>query len=179
MDLLKQHEIDDTYKHIVWLDNLFTFACLLTVLKEEGFGAAGTVRTQQTRREVIEGESGTKAQKKNINKEDGRGLKPSLAELKTKYQKGLEWGKLYGALSDDKQVLEFAWKDQNVVLFMTTVHDGKEFVERDRRRPAKTATKAKTSRAVLGDDAMKRLKIPRFVDMYNHFMGGVDQADQL
>jgi len=26
---------------------------------------------------------------------------------------------------------------------------------------------------------MKELSIPQFIDMYNHFMGGVDQADQL
>jgi len=34
-------------------------------------------------------------------------------------------GILYGELSKDGQVMEFAWKDANIVLFMSTVDDGK------------------------------------------------------
>ena len=66
-----------------------------------------------------------------------------------------------------------------MVLFMTTVHTGKEIVERLRRRPATTATNARTSRLLFGDKPVKSLAIPQFIDMYNHFIGGVDQADQL
>ena len=62
---------------------------------------------------------------------------------------------------------------------MTTVHSGKDFVDRARRPPADTATNARTSRLLFGDVAVKKLAIPQFIDMYNHFMGGVDQADQL
>lgn len=36
------------------MDNLFTLAKLLAQLKEEGFGAAGTVRTTKTAREEVE-----------------------------------------------------------------------------------------------------------------------------
>ena len=80
----------------------------------------------------------------------------------------------------DKRVLELAWKDQNVVLFMTTVSNGQKQVKRLRRRPAKTATNARTSRAVFGhDEARKELPIPEFIDQYNHYMNGVDNADQL
>src|SRR5437667_9644614 len=37
--------------HAVHLDNLFTSSKLLTTLRQYGIGAAGTVRTGQTRRE--------------------------------------------------------------------------------------------------------------------------------
>jgi hypothetical protein len=41
-------------QHIVWLDNLFTSIQLFTVLRQVGIGAAGTVRTTTTKREIIE-----------------------------------------------------------------------------------------------------------------------------
>jgi hypothetical protein len=41
------------------------------------------------------------------------------------YAAQILWGELYGELSKDGQVIEFAWKDANVVLFMSTVDDGK------------------------------------------------------
>ena len=34
-------------------------------------------------------------------------------------------------------------------------------------------------RKVFGDEARKELPIPVFIDDYNHYMGGVDIADQL
>ena len=54
LDLLKQQGISDDNWHIVWLDNLFTSAWLLTILRELGFGAAGTVRTTKTKQEEQE-----------------------------------------------------------------------------------------------------------------------------
>lgn len=53
---------------------------------------------------------------------------------------------------------------------MTTVDDGQTTVTRPRRRPTKTATNARTSRAVFGDSAVKELAIPQFIDIYNHLM---------
>lgn len=71
------------------------------------------------------------------------------------------------------------WKDQNFVLLMTTVHTGHETIKRNRRRSPKTATNARTSRAIFGEEAVKELSIPEFIDLYNHFMNGVDIADQI
>ena len=72
LDLLTREGIADNNKHIVWLDNLFTSARLLTVLRELGFGGAGTVRTTKTKRDELEEKHGTKAQKQQ--KEHNRGL---------------------------------------------------------------------------------------------------------
>ena len=177
LDLVAQDGISKDHFHIIWLDNLFTSARLLTQLEDQGFGAAGTVRTSTTRREDLEATSGSQAQRAST--EPNRGLDPRLLDLRNKWNAGIDWGKLYGCLSENKRVLELAWKDQNVVLFMTTVSNGQKKVKRLRRRPAKTATNARTSRAMFGEEARKELAIPEFIDMYNHYMNGVDNADQL
>lgn len=91
----------------------------------------------------------------------------------------IEWGKLYGFLSPSKKVLHLAWKDAQVVLFMTTVHTGLKTVVRPRRRPATTASGAAQTRKIFSDEAVKKLPIPKFIDMYNHQMNGIDIADQL
>ena len=66
-----------------------------------------------------------------------------------------------------------------MVLFMSTVLDSIKRIICQRRRPAKTATNARISRIVFGDAVVKDLPIPNYIDMYNHFMNGVDVADQL
>ena len=62
---------------------------------------------------------------------------------------------------------------------MSTVHTNRKTVETLRRRPAKTSTNARTSRAPFGDLTIKKLPIPDFIDLYNHFMNDVDVTDQL
>lgn len=168
-------------KHIIWLDNLFTSHDLLAFMREYmGIGAAGTVRITKTKREEEEASRGTKAQKKRgKEKEENRGVDASLAELKNKFGPSIEWGKLYARVSGDQNIIQFGWKDQTLVLFMSTVSDGLKEVVRWRRRPAASSTSAKTSRAPFGDQPIKELPIPEFIDQYNHFMNGVDQADQL
>ena len=177
LDLVTQQGILNTFQHIIWLDNLFTSARLLRQLKEEGFGAAGTVRTQKTTREKIEEKSGSTQQQKALSKEQNRGLDPILSSLKMDHSAQIPWGQLY--LVAEEGVLQAAWKDQNLVLFMSTVSTGMETILRNRRRPARSATNANTSRKIFGDLSTKKLLIPKFIDDYNHFMGGVDQADQL
>ena len=177
LNLLTQDGIAKDHSHIVWLDNLFSSARLFSQLDIEGFGAAGTVRITTTRREDLEAKEGIKAQREH--KELNRGLDSRLSELRIKWNAALDWGKLYGSLSEDGKVLEFGWKDQNVVLFMITVSNGRKTINRLRRRPAKTATNARTSRAMFEEQARKELSIPEFIDMYNHYMNGVDNADQL
>jgi Transposase IS4 len=76
--------------------------------------------------------------------------------------------------------LIFIWQDNNAVLGMTTAHCLKnEIVLRYRKRPSSTSTNAYIVRPVFGDEAQKWLHIPRAIDDYNHFMNGVDRANQL
>jgi hypothetical protein len=46
-----------------------------------------------------------------------------------------------------------------------------------RKRPKKTASNAKIIREPFRDQLTKILFIPTFIDDYNHYIGGVDQAN--
>jgi hypothetical protein len=56
---------------------------------------------------------------------------------------------------------------------------GDEKVLRLRKRPKETSSKAKTSRAPFGHDAIKELLIPAIADGYNYHMGAVNEFDHL
>jgi hypothetical protein len=62
---------------------------------------------------------------------------------------------------------------------MTTVHNGSESVIRPRRRPASTSQASRETRKIFGPEIIKNLPIPVFIDQYNHYMNGVDIADQI
>ena len=49
-----------------------------------------------------------------------------------------------------------------------------EIVERERKRPRKTASNSIVTRKPFGDQLTKILFISLFIDYYNHYMGGVD-----
>ena len=120
LDLLLQEDVETKERlytprqHVVWLDNLFTSIKLLQRLREEGIGAAGTVRTVKTQRE--EQEDLTPKRKEHMS--------PSLIDLKLIHEGQIPWGTLYAELSNNGQVLELAWKDSKIVLFMSTVGKG-------------------------------------------------------
>jgi hypothetical protein len=113
---------------------------------------------------------------KKPEKEKNFGMNEKLTELKTKWSNHIAWGKLYGCLSSDEKVLQLAWKDAQMVLFMTTLVDASTTISRLRKRPN---TKDKWIKETFGDQPFKRLEIPDFIDMYNHLMNGVDRADQI
>jgi hypothetical protein len=74
-----------------------------------------------------------------------------------------------------------AWQDNNIVLALSNIHTvdkAEDFRETTRRRPAKTSTNGRIVRKVFGSDHTKSLQIPCFIDDYNHYMGGVDLANQ-
>jgi hypothetical protein len=50
---------------------------------------------------------------------------------------------------------------------------------RNRKRLKATSTNAKIAREPFGDKSIKLLSIPIFIDDYNHYMNGVDRANQL
>jgi hypothetical protein len=48
-----------------------------------------------------------------------------------------------------------------------------------RKKPKKPALKARITRKPFGDNATKILPILTFIDEYNHYIGRVDQSNQL
>ena len=112
-------------KHTVWLDNLFISVKLLRRLRQLGIGGAGTVRTTKTKREELDGKKGQREGQENSQTTSPiEQIDRTLADLKLLHQSQIEWGTLYGRLSKDGTVMEFAWKDANMVLFMSTISNG-------------------------------------------------------
>lgn len=140
----------------VFLDNLFTSTPLFEYLRTMGFAATGTCRTNS-------------------------GVVSELVEIKKvdKGEKERPWVSKVILPTESEKVLHIGWKDNAFVLAMTTFFDGKKEVERLRKRPRETSSKAKTTRKPFGDLATKVLAIPEVFDEYNHHMGPVDSGDQL
>jgi hypothetical protein len=90
-----------SFHYCVWLNNLFVSTTLLSYLRKLGYGAVGTARTN----------SGI--------------CKEFVAKKKAEQsnQKISKWGDLWQAPTIDNLVLQTAWKDNNLVLFMSTIHD--------------------------------------------------------
>jgi hypothetical protein len=108
-----------------------------------------------------------------------KGLHPKLIALKKEHNSSTPWGALYACTSRCGQVLQIAWKDQQLVMMMTTVHRGDEVIKRKRKKPAKGSAGHATAKPVFGEQWTKILPIPSFIDDYNHHMHAVDTADQL
>jgi hypothetical protein len=52
-----------------------------------------------------------------------------------------------------------------------------DWVERKRKRPAKTSTNGRIMQEVFGTDPVKELRIPCFINDYNQNIGGIDLAN--
>jgi hypothetical protein len=148
--------------------------CTCESLPKRSKGSQNIQKAQNT--QSISSKVSRATQCKRLPPEKGRGLDPFISDLKTKHNNSLPWGELFGRVSEDGQVLQLGWKDNQVVLFMITFSKCTTTVERDRKRPANPNTSVKR---IFGNQRIKKLPIPEFIDMYNHFMNGVDRADQL
>jgi hypothetical protein len=133
------------------MDNYFFSIKLFKYLCEKKIGACGTVRKNSANFPQI-----------------------------LKVDKKLEWDTLSDVVVDD--VLAVLWMDNGPVTMLSIIHqiNGDENqIERIRRRSQETSTNATKVRAIFGNASKKSLPIPIVIDDYNHFMGGVDIADQL
>lgn len=89
-------------------------------------------------------------------------------------------------------MLQTAWKDNNLVLFLSTIHDfikldpklvraqqgtyiGPELIVHNRKRSKATSTAAWAVQDEFGSATTKKLAIPRAIDEYNYRMGQVDR----
>jgi hypothetical protein len=139
----------------LWMDNLFTSTRFLELLRKRGFGGTGTCRTN----------SGVIYELVQMKKDDSNDTMP--------------WGTTHSMSTESNLVCQTGWKDNAFALMMSTVMDGNEQVERERKRPKETSSKAKTARVPFGDQPTKKLMIPRLYDGYNYNMGAVDEHDNM
>ena len=63
----------------------------------------------------------------------------------------IPWGETHSLYTPNREVCHIGWKDQAFVLMMSSFMSGDERVERLRRRPKETSSKAKTSRIPFGN----------------------------
>jgi hypothetical protein len=91
----------------------------------------------------------------------------------------IPWGTLFTEPSDNGLINFIAWKDNALVLFISTVDDGSQVTKKLRKRPLETSSSAKTSRVPFRGQARALLNIPAFNDDYNHGIGYVDEGNHL
>ncbi|KAH9211865.1 hypothetical protein DL95DRAFT_448048 [Leptodontidium sp. 2 PMI_412] len=91
----------------------------------------------------------------------------------------IPWGTLYTEATEDNEVNMMAWKDNALVLSMSTHSNALRKVEVLRKRPSETSSSAKTARVPFGTHARAWLAIPEYENDYNHQMGAVDRGNQL
>ena len=103
-----------------------------------------------------------------------------------------DWKAAWGTLRSKEvpTTLVSVWQDSNKVGFCSTIHNGTEWVVRNRKRPKGTSTSAAITKQPFAMftppvgckelyEHTRSLPIPSAIDDYNHHMGGVDIADQL
>jgi hypothetical protein len=142
--------------YVAFLDNLFLNVLVAHALLKIGVGVMGTTR-------------------KNAN-----GLPERFLKLKELEQPLLYGGNICTMVGE---TLCFAWQDNKIVLCITTTFSlndgGPDWVLRTRRRPKESSTNAAITRPIFGSAATMELPIPKAIDAYNHYMGGIDQANQI
>jgi len=99
----------------VYMDNYFSTIPLFQHLREHGIGAAGTTRPGRQE------------------------FPPELALDKSLARRILEWNHLSGIVVNG--VCSILWQDNNIVRFLTTIHDVRQLVLANRRKPKKSSTK--------------------------------------
>jgi hypothetical protein len=141
--------------YYVYLDNLFVSTRFIQYARSKGVAVTGTCR-------------------------DTGGVIQELLDLKKKDKKDvIPWGETHSMYTSNGEVCHIRWKDQAFVLIMSSFMSGDQRIDRLRKRPKETSSKAKTARKPFGKEPIKVLSIPAIADGYNYYMGAVDEFDHL
>ncbi|EXA31550.1 hypothetical protein FOVG_17171 [Fusarium oxysporum f. sp. pisi HDV247] len=143
----------------VFMDNLFSSPNLFRALREAGHRATGTARPNC-----------------GITKE----LK--LAKGKDKAgASGFKYNEVKSIPTIDGLVVQIAWKDNSLVLFLSTVYSGADDQRTPKRRKklANTGAQSKPIQETFGDAVIKVIPIPIVSASHNDEMNHVDRGDQI
>ncbi|KAJ0127350.1 hypothetical protein HZ326_29546 [Fusarium oxysporum f. sp. albedinis] len=140
----------------VFVDNLFSLPDLFRSFRQHGHGATGTARSNcGIYNGLVEAKKADKAGKS-----------------------GFQFNEIKVIPTANNQVNQVAWKDNALVLFLSTVFAGGERTERWRRRPSTKTPTARPIRRFFGSEPAKLISIPTIAASYNDEMNHVDRSDQ-
>ena len=176
-DLLQQESIFDDYNCVLWMNNLFISIDWIVQCKTIDFEIVNTIRIFKTKREKLKEKQNIKVQKQR--KKYNRNLNSNFANLKLKHEIQIAWNTIYEKIINDVNVLQFVWKNQQMILFMTSIDTKRQYVQRKRKNFTKTITNTKTSKIVFDNESIKTLFISKFIDLYNHYMNEMNVTNQL
>ncbi|SCO92472.1 uncharacterized protein FRV6_16600 [Fusarium oxysporum] len=140
-----------------FVDNLFSTAPLFKKLRNHGYGATGTARPNCGIHKDL--------------KRDKQLGKPGS------YNYALNEASAIPA--KDNLVNQIAWKDDALMLFLTTVFRGNERTNEERKKPSTDHLRARPIQAWFGDNLTKVVPIPTTATACNAEMNHVDRGDQL
>ena len=149
MRLIDTLPLRDTKKYVVVMDNYFTTPKVLKESRNRKVAIIGTTR-KRDKWPSVEFRAIT----------DGR------------------FNTLYCWQHEDNYLV-CRWIDNKDVWMVSTIHTGYETVTNKRRKPRITETNRNNLPIVYGNEHTITIDIPKVIDDYNHWMGGVDVADQL
>jgi len=91
----------------------------------------------------------------------------------------IKWETLFQESIMSNEIMQSAWKNNVLILFLSTTHETADTIMQKWKRSSTTSTSAKTAWKSFGFNAQKKLSISIFIDHYNHCMRQVNQTDQL
>ena len=139
----------ESKQYVAAMDNLFTLSKVLSGAREMNVAICGTARAR-------------------------RGWPPK--EYKNIFDE--RFNSLYWINDKDNFQIQ-RWVDNNVVTMVTTMHTPDETVSRIRKKPRVNAVNKVNLDRIWGENFARMIEIPKVIDDYNHWMGGVDRNDQL
>ncbi|EGU87117.1 hypothetical protein FOXB_02365 [Fusarium oxysporum f. sp. conglutinans Fo5176] len=138
----------------VFVDNLFSTPPLFRKLRDHGYGATGTARPNC-------------------------GIHKDLKRDKALDKLGrcdYAFNEVRAIPTRDNKVNQIAWKDNSLVLFITTVFRGDERTEKKRKKPSVEHPRARPIQQFFGDETAKVVPIPTAAAAYNDEMNHIDRA---